>query len=327
MPDQPELPQIRVELTHAHHLHSIGRTLKALRPVLELGEPSEVIVDMTELTFIGPACMALMVAAVRQARETGMLQRGDVTYPESLPVRTYLKRMDVIRVLFEHENVEITDDVERGQVEGLKECEHFSSDAGCMRVAKGLATAIQEIVETDTITANSLEVCLGELTENVFYHAEAPIGGFAAAQTFRKSQEIELAIVDLGRGIAASLSANPDFADQFDDDISAINTAIKPTVTATPERNSGYGLSLTRLLLEINDGRLIVWSGEGRVEFGEKPAEKKVDRLPGTLIVLRLHTDRPFDLQTAYQRLKTAIEEIEGKPVEDVRPLKTNATR
>jgi anti-sigma regulatory factor (Ser/Thr protein kinase) len=320
----PELPEVRVELTHAHHLHSLGRTLTALRPIFDLSEPAEVNLDLTELTFIGPACMALMVAAVRQARETGMLQRGKVIYPNSLPVRTYLKRMNAIRVLFEHEEVEIADDVERGDVEGLKECEHFSSDAGCLRVAKGLAEAIQQIVETDTITANSLEVCLGELTENVYYHANTAVGGFAAAQTFKKSQEIELAIVDLGVGIAGSLSENPDFADKFHDDISAINTAIKPTVTATPERNSGYGLTLTRLLLEINDGRLIVWSGEGKVEFGENPTEKKVDRLPGTLVVLRLHTDRPFDLQTAYQRLERAIQEIEGSPVEDVRPLKTN---
>jgi len=282
---------------------------------------------LSELTFIGPACTALMVAVVRQARETGMLARGQVIYPKRPGVRTYLQRMDAIRVLFEHEAVEITDDVARGEVEGLKECEHFSSDKGCLRVAKGLASAIKTTVETDNVTANSLEVCLGELTENVFYHAAAPVGGFAAATTFRGSQEIELAIVDLGVGIASSLSANPDFADQATDDISAIHTAIKPTVTATPERNSGYGLALTRLLLEINDGRLIVWSGEGKVEFGENPTEKKVNRLPGTLVVLRLHTDRPFDLKTAYKRLESAIEEIEGSSIEDVRPLKTSATR
>ncbi len=310
-----DLPEITVEMTYAHHLHSLSRTLRALRPILDLEEPAVIHLDLTGLTFIGPASMALMVATVRKTRETGMLARGDVTYPASLPVRTYLKRMDVLRVLFEHEEVEIEDDVERGEVGGLKECEHFSSASGCARVAKGLANAIQNAVQTDSVTAHSLEVCLGELTENVYYHANTSIGGFAAAQMFKNTQEIELAIADLGVGIATSLSANPTFADEFTDDISAIRTAIRPTVTATPERNSGYGLSLTRLLLEINDGRLVVWSGEGMVEFGENPSDKKVEDLPGTIVVLRLHTDRPFDLKTAYERLERAIEEIEKVPV------------
>ena len=262
-----ELPEITVELTHGHHLHSLSRTLSALRPILDLEQPSVVHLDLTRLTFIGPACMALMVATVRQAREMGLLQRGSVTYPASVRVSAYLKRMDVMQVLFEREDVELQDEVERGEVEGLKECEHFSSDIGCARVAKGLADAIQEAVKTDSVTSHSLQVCLNELTENVYFHAGTEVGGFAAAQAFKDSQEIELAIVDLGVGIAASLSANPEFADEAHDDLSAIHTAIRPTVTATPERNSGYGLALTRLLLEINDGRLIVWSGEGKVEF------------------------------------------------------------
>lgn len=130
----------------------------------------------------------------------------------------------------------------------------------------------------------------------------------------------------MGRGIAASLAANPEYAAEAADDISAINAAIRPLVTSTPERNSGYGLALTRFLLEMNDGRLIVWSGKGKVQFGEKYAEKWVDGMPGTVVALRLHTDRPFDITTAYQRLNKAIEEIEGSfDDDDVRPLRGNA--
>lgn len=256
-----------------------------------------------------------------------MFFSGTITYPDSVAARTYLHRMDAFRVLFEKEPVEIEDDVERHETGGLKECEHFASADGGRRVAKGLAKAIEEKVETDAVTANSLDVCLIELTENVYFHAGTPTGGFAAAQTFKNSQEIEIAIVDLGVGIAKSLSANPEHAQDATDDISAINTAIRPLVTATPDRNSGYGLALTRLLLELNDGRLIVWSGEGKVQLGEKSYEKKVDDLPGTLVALRLHTDRPFDIATAYERLSQAIQDIEGPVDDDVRTLRQNATR
>jgi hypothetical protein len=67
----------------------------------------------------------------------------------------------------------------------------------------------------------------------------APLGGVAAAQALPHSQEVELAIVDLGVGICASLSKNPEY--QSHHDLAAIRLALVPTVTATPERNSGYG--------------------------------------------------------------------------------------
>lgn len=320
-------PEITVELHHAHHLHSLSRTLKALRQVLDLQKPTVVTFDLSELTFIGPACLAFMVAVIRGGRESGMIYSGAIVYPESVAARNYLHRMDAFRVLFEKEPTDVADEVERHEASGLKECEHFASAEGGRRVARALAKAVQEKVQTDSVTANSLDICLIELTENVYFHADAPAGGFAAAQTFKNTAEMEIAIVDLGRGIQASLSANPDHADEAEDDISAINAAIKPLVTSTPERNSGYGLALTRFLMEIIDGRLIVWSGEGKVQFGENHIEKRVEEMPGTIVVLRFHTDQPFDIAYAYERLNKAIEEIEGPPDDDVRPLqRKNAT-
>jgi anti-sigma regulatory factor (Ser/Thr protein kinase) len=321
------LPKITVSLRHAHHLHSLSRTLRDLRPILDLDEPTVVTLDLTELTFIGPACLAFMVAALRNGRENGWIADGSrIIHPNSVAARTYLHRMDALRVVFEHEPMEVFDPVVRHEASGLKECEHFSSEAGGRQVAAALSKAIQDEVDTDRATEAALDVCLIELAENVYFHADAPVGGFAAAQRFKNTQEIEIAIVDLGRGIAASLAANPDHAEEARDDISAINAAIRPLVTSTPERNSGYGLALTRFLLEMNDGRLIVWSGEGRVQFGERHIEKRVPEMPGTVVALRLHTDRPFDITTAYKRLNEAIEEIEGAfDHEDVRTLRGNA--
>ena len=184
-------PELSVKLRNAHHLHSFSRTLKDLRPVLELREPSHVNLDLSGLTFIGPACLALMVATIRQGRDDGTIFSGTITYPESVAARTYLHRMDAFRVLFEKEPLEIEDGVERHEAGGLKECEHFASADGGRRVAKGLAKAIQEKVQTDAVTADSLDVCLIELTENVYFHANTSTGGFAAAQTFKNSQEIK----------------------------------------------------------------------------------------------------------------------------------------
>ncbi|HEX6781775.1 MAG TPA: hypothetical protein VF125_07060 [Solirubrobacterales bacterium] len=328
MTEKTAMPEITVCLRQAHHLHSLSRTLRDLRPILDLQEATQVTLDLTELTFIGPACLAFLVAVVRNGRESGMMADGSmIVWPASVPARTYLHRMDAIRVLFEHEANDPPDPVVRHEASGLKECEHFSSEKGGRRVAAALSKAIQDEVDTDRATEAALDVCLTELAENVYFHAEAEAGGFAAAQRFKNTQEIEIAIVDLGRGIAASLAGNPEYAQEAKDDISAIKAAIRPLVTSTPERNSGYGLALTRFLLEMNDGRLIVWSGKGKVQFGEKHAEKRVDEMPGTVVALRLHTDRPFDISTAYRRLNEAIEEIEGAfDHDDVRPLRGNET-
>lgn len=320
MSAEAPLPELSVQLTAAYHLHSVRRIVRDLRPILDLTTPTVVKLDLTGLTFIGPACLALIVAAMRRGRETGTIANGSlILHPASVAVRTYLHRMDVLQVLFEKEPVDVDDPVVRHQASGLKECEHFSSDKGGREVAAALAKALQEEVATDKVAAASLDLCLIELTENVHFHAATSHGGFAAAQTFKNSKEIEVAIVDLGIGIASSLAKNPEHAEESTDDITAINAAIRPLVTATPHRNSGYGLAFTRFLLEMNAGRLIVWSGEGWVQFGEKHVEKRLESLPGTLVALRLHTDRPFDFQRAYEQLTDAIKEIEGPPNDDVR--------
>jgi anti-anti-sigma regulatory factor/anti-sigma regulatory factor (Ser/Thr protein kinase) len=318
-----QLPTIAVRLTAGYHLHSVRRAVKHLRPILDLNEPTIVHLDLSEVTFVSPASLALLVATMRRGRENGTI--ADASYivrPASEPVSNYLHRMDFLKVLFEKEPVAVADPVTKHEASGLKECEHFFSEKGGRDVATGLSKALQEKVETDPVASASLKLCLIELTENVHFHAASPHGGFAAAQTFKNSKEIEVAIVDLGIGIASSLRKNPEHAHEAESDTEAINAAIRPLVTATPDRNSGYGLAFTRFLLEMNSGRLIVWSGEGWVQFGENAVEKTVESLPGTLVVLRLHTDRPFDYERAYNQLNAAIEEIEGPSDDDVRVLK-----
>lgn len=44
-------------------------------------------------------------------------------------------------------------------------------------------------------------------------------------------------LLDLGRGITASLGDNPAYSGRTPDDAEAISFALEPTVTATPERN------------------------------------------------------------------------------------------
>lgn len=124
----------------------------------------------------------------------------------------------------------------------------------------------------------------------------------------RRSDEIEVAITDLGVGIAESLRRNAQYAGAVDD-LRAIQVALTATVSSTPWRNSGYGLTFVQLLLALNEGRLLVRSGRGHVLRGANTSERMVEQdLPGTLVGMRLRTDRPLDFQAAWEALDRAIE-------------------
>ena len=152
----------------------------------------------------------------------------------------------------------------------------------------------------------AIHVCLAELAENVLFHSDAPYGGFAAAQGWSSRSEVEVAIVDRGVGVRSSLTKNPDYAD-IRHDVDAIEKALEPMVTATPNRNTGLGLSLTRFLLRRNGGLLMVRSGKGAVYAGSTESREKCDSpFPGTIVTLTARTDASLDINGAWDDLYAA---------------------
>jgi hypothetical protein len=87
-------------------------------------------------------------------------------------------------------------------------------------------------------------------------------------------------------------------------DVEAIQIALQPHVSSTPERNAGIGLFVTRLLLASNGGTLAVRSGVGAVYTGirERTLVRQV-AFPGTMVALRARTDRPLNINEVYKQL------------------------
>jgi signal transduction histidine kinase len=97
---------------------------------------------------------------------------------------------------------------------------------------------------------------------------------------------------------------NPTERIHISDDATAITRALEPRVSATPERNAGIGLFITKLLLEANGGLLLVRSGYGSVQAGIiNEAKPESVALPGTLVALRARTDRALDIISVYEHL------------------------
>jgi anti-sigma regulatory factor (Ser/Thr protein kinase) len=295
-----ELPEIAVVIAGGYPLSHVDRLVRELTPLLEIAEPSRIVIDLSGLVFLCPTAMALLTAASIRVQESGLMVEGVVHEPRSFLTRNYLMRMDFVRLIAG--NV-VEEPFERREAVGFRPCQRFYDANDYHRVALDLTDALAERCSTDSRSRASIRIALDELSENVVHHAESPVGGVAAAQGYPRKHEFEIGIVDLGIGIRQSLTKNPAYA-EIPDDVTAIETAMQPRVTSTPERNAGIGLFVTRLLLRANGGVLAIRSGRGAIYTGasERTIVREVS-FPGTMVALRARTDRPLNIGDVYRQL------------------------
>lgn len=287
-------------------LNSYVRVLGDLRPLFQVNEPAVLRMNLSRLSFMGPAALATTAAAIMKFVDSGLsLPGGTIVVPQAPGIRRYLERMDFFDVSLHLEGGQ------RTPTEGLLECQHFSDDSNIRPVTQSILEVIETKTAIDATARYALDTCLSEVLENVMFHAYTDFGGVAAVQAFKG--ELEVAIVDLGDGIAASLARNPDYAEAASQgDLVAVQTAIMPNVTSTPERNKGWGLAFTELLLGLNEGWLEVRSGEGQVRRGAKVADKvSKHSLPGTLVAMRIRLDQPLDYSKAWKLLGDAVDSLD----------------
>lgn len=301
----PEIDEIVVKLSGGYPHAQLDRLLGQLEPASKLRKPAQITLDLSGLVFLSPTAQAVVAATFRRIVDRKLYTEGSrVTWPRAKNVAQYLARMDVIRPFV----VELpTEKFKRRKPAGFRPVQHYTDAASCYEAARELRDAVAEATHTDDVLAvQAIYVCLGELAENVLFHASTKHGGFGAAQAWQKRSTVEVAIVDTGVGIRRSLTKNAAYAD-ISDDVAAIETALEPMVTATPDRNTGLGLSLTRYLLRRNGGQLMVRSGKAAVYAGAiERSEVCPIPWPGTIVTLTARTDAPLDIHGAYDDLRAA---------------------
>lgn len=298
----PTNETLTIALAGGYPFKQLERLISALHPLATLDERRPLILDLERLVFIGPAGLAWLIAVVRRAEDHNLIAGGAVHMPKSRLTRQYLMRMDFLTTL----GLATVDDEDFSRREpiGFRPCRRFQDHDEGRRVATEMTDALAEICDTDQLARGSLLICLHELAENVIFHADTALGGFVVAQRLKKVPEFEIGIADLGVGIRRSLQKNPKYVD-ISTDVDAIATALEPRVTSTPDRNAGFGLAVSHLLLEANGGTLYVRSGRGSVYRGASDREQPRDlALPGTLVALRARTDRPLNVEEVYRLLE-----------------------
>lgn len=171
------------------------------------------------------------------------------------------------------------------------------ADALCMIVtSQGIVGAATE---------RSLFIALTELLGNCFAHAAAAPNctGITCAQSWPRGNLAQIAIVDPGIGIRASLSANQALQDRLLSE-NACELATELHITSKPGAgHSGYGLTVGKELFSQNGGNFILISGtEAYRRHGEREIRTTlpVNGWQGTIVVLEWRIDQPLDIGAVY---------------------------
>ncbi|MCI0514979.1 ATP-binding protein [candidate division KSB1 bacterium] len=107
-----------------------------------------------------------------------------------------------------------------------------------------------------------------EIYNNAFEHADSPIGIFSCGQHFPRRNELVLSVIDFGHGIAANVRnfLNQDPRASQLKASQCLRWAFQPGNTTRPNGMArGMGLDLLKQFIQLNHGKLEVYSNEGYV--------------------------------------------------------------
>lgn len=247
------------------------------------------LVDLSRAQFIDPYGLVGIACVIAD-----LAQRGDVDVrlPHDDNVRNYLARMGFHAVLHQpnvHTDTALSKVMRQDHSEFLLEFQRFDDTFGAEAVANLVYTRLQG--EVDGGMLEQLHESVGELGNNVDEHAGSPVGGFVAAQTYRRHQADEYLIVavgDAGMGLRKSLEKRHPVGG----DSEAIQLALQKDVTGTEQVGRGQGLYYFTDFARTC-GWAFVQSGAARRRVGAQEYNEVRNHFQGTLVGMRLRCRRP----------------------------------
>ncbi len=297
---------VEARLSGAYPLEEVDALVVDLAPLLDLIDSPKIQLDLRDLEILHPSTAVVLAAVVAECAAAGRFgPTSEVLLPRKAAVRNAVRRLpgfDQLAPFFSGAG-----GLGGGPAGGFA-CHHFTSEVAARVIGRELTAALEASCEVDEPASNAIRTCLDELLDNVLHHADTAMGGFAAARGWRKPPRFEVAIADLGIGVRRSLTKNPEYA-SVADDMAALAKAVQLGVTSTPDRNSGYGLAVTRGLLDRNHGLLVIKSGWAELWLGSEEEAVGADApFPGTFVGLRARTNRPFNVTEVYRSLLGELE-------------------
>jgi hypothetical protein len=271
-----------------------------LGPLEPLWEPLAPIIplhlDLSNVTFIWPAAVTLLTTAVLRLRQAGF--PVCITCPISDKVDGYLNRIDFYALT----EVEADYPWNRYSADGrFREVVQIQSEQEGDAVVNEVMTILSRNLSGVDAVHDASHYAFLEIVNNVFHHAHSPTHAIICAQSYQKLQQVELAVVDSGRGIPSSLGQNPRLTNRFSTAAEAIELAVQPRVTGRPDHNTGEGLFFTLEFIKANGGDACLHSQDGLYCIrGGRVGVEAAPFWPGTCVGLRFRTDQPVDVRAIF---------------------------
>lgn len=172
-------------------------------------------------------------------------------------------------------------------------------------------------------TLYAMEWALTEVMDNVLQHSGVGCG-YVMAQYHKDSKRIALAVFDYGQGIMSSFSGS-EYSKTIQDDVGAIQHALRESVTRDKSVGQGNGLFGLVSIVKEGHGLLNIRSGQGNYSIDTSvdhtPTTRNKERYPhkdakSTLVDFQLKSDREIHLKDialfkSYDLVDLHLEEFE----------------
>ena len=143
----------------------------------------------------------------------------------------------------------------------------------------------------------SLRLSFNEAITNVIDHSESKKGYYVCAQSYKNENRLIVCITDPGIGILRSLKKSPLYC-RIRKDCTAIEKAVQEGVTSRVGFADGLGLNHILKFAKVNQGKVYICSGRGKVMWDYRGGREKVKKIntkqsfQGTIINIVINIDK-----------------------------------
>ena len=264
--------------------------------LISTGATSRYYLDLQGLGFCEPVALTCLAAGVHYLHLRGQVC-VNIIRPLNEGVLNYLSRLG----LFEMLGVENSYSFQKRDPTGrFVELRRLSAVEEVPDATTEICKVFHRKFSLSDETKRALDTMLTEVTENVFHHSYSPLGAYLCCQSY--SDNLAVAIVDLGEGIKRRLSDTEALQKKIEERGGALQAAITRGVTSRPSLNAGFGLALTSELIHQNAGSLRIYSQRDCLDqTGINYAySEKGQRWPGTVIFLKVRLQGSLNVEQVY---------------------------
>lgn len=190
---------VRVDFHLNDSVPSIAAFLKRIGSLADSGTADAWALDLSACRYLGPDAVALVAALVIESRESG--QQPTVTLPREPGQLVNFCRYSGLAHLLGQRPPPNPDHPECETVPVAR------FQTALWGASEPLVRLIRRHTELSLDDEDALRLCINEVSQNIDDHAKSAIGGIFSARYFSASEEVRVAIVDRGLGIATTLAA------------------------------------------------------------------------------------------------------------------------